>query len=224
MTDILLIIAIVLFFACGVVWFFGYHVLDRIKHPEEWQTTGNSGERILYNSLIKKFHIPEEQIFRNLYVPTRNGKTSEIDLIVISKKGLLVFECKNYGGNIYGDARRTNWIQYIGNQKNYFYSPLLQNKNHVKHLKAFLAKNKIDVPITPIIATITRGTWKVRNLNPNDYLLGYNCHFADVYQSLPDSIAVAQNVKTIIRVLSPLARPNTTTRKNHIQNIKDAYN
>ncbi|MBQ7529857.1 NERD domain-containing protein, partial [bacterium] len=50
---------------------------------------------------------------RNVYIRTPNG-TTEIDLIVLSRKGLLVFECKNYNGNIYGDGRRKKWIQYLG--------------------------------------------------------------------------------------------------------------
>ncbi|MBQ3436742.1 NERD domain-containing protein [Candidatus Saccharibacteria bacterium] len=42
------------------------------------------------------------------------------------------------------------WIQYIGREKNHFYSPLLQNKNHAKYLKNFLARDKIEVPIIPL--------------------------------------------------------------------------
>lgn len=214
------IIAILLFVAAGLVWLFGCHGLDRIKHPEEWKTTGSSGERIVYNTLIAKFNIPENQILRNVYIPTKTGKTSEIDLLVISKKGLFVFECKNYGGNIYGDAKRQNWIQYIGNQKHYFYSPLLQNKNHAKYLREFLAKDNLKVPIIPVIGTITRGDWKIRNLAPTDYVLGINCHLKDIYESLPDSKEIAKHFKALIVKLTPLSRPDEETRQRHIEQIR----
>ena len=68
---------------------------DYVQHPEEYATKGSAGERLVYLNLIRGYNIPEAQIFRNVYVPTRNG-TTEIDLIVVSKKGLRVFECKNY--------------------------------------------------------------------------------------------------------------------------------
>lgn len=167
-------------------WLFFCHGIDKIKHPEEWRDAGKSGERILYNMLVRKFKIPEEQIFRNVYVPNKKGQDAEIDLLVVSKKGIFVFECKNYGGNIYGDAKRRKWVQYIGRKRSYFYSPLLQNRKHVEVLKTFLAESGIKVPIIPVLATITRGNWKIRNLGEGDYVLGVNCHLKDLYRGLPD--------------------------------------
>ena len=172
--------------------------LDRLKYPEEWKDAGSSGERILYKTLIRKFKIPEKQILRNVYIPKKNGKTTEIDLIVVSKKGLFVFECKNYGGNIYGDARRQKWVQYAGRKKSYFYSPLWQNKNHAKYLREFLG---LDVPIVPIVATIIRGKWKVRNLEEGDYILGVNCHFKDIYEGMSESEAMKKRFGEIVKRL-----------------------
>lgn len=217
---IAIVAAILLFVAAGLVWLFYCHGLDRIKHPEEWKTAGSSGERIFYNTLIAKFNIPEQQILRNVYIPTKTGKTSEIDLLVISKKGLFVFECKNYGGNIYGDAKRQNWIQYIGNKKIYFYNPLLQNKNHAKRLKEFLAKDKIEVPIIPLVTTISRGKWRIKNLASTDYVLGLNCHLKDIYKNLPDSKEIAKHFQTILAKLTPLSRPDEKTKQKHIEQIR----
>lgn len=216
----MIILAALLFLACGIIWLFFNHGIDKLKHPEEWKDAGSSGERILYNTLIKKSNIPENQIFRNVYIPIENGKTSEIDLLAVSKKGLFVFEVKNYSGNIYGNAGCPKWIQYIGNKKNYFYSPLLQNKNHAKYLKGFLAKNKIEVPIIPLVSTITRGNWKVKNLKSDDYILGLNCHFREIYESLPNSEMMAKGFKHILSLLEPLSRPDKNTREKHIGKIK----
>jgi len=87
---------VVLFIAVSILWLFGNHGLDKIRHPHEWNDVGKSGERILYKTLLKQLQIPEKYILRNVYVPTEDGNTSEIDILVISSKGLLVFECKNY--------------------------------------------------------------------------------------------------------------------------------
>lgn len=216
----IIILTILLYLACGIVWLFFNHSIDKLKHPEEWKTIGSSGERILYNTMIKKFNIPENQMFRNVYIPTKNGKTSEIDLLVVSKKGIFIFESKNYGGNIYGDANRSKWVQYIGHQKNFFYSPLLQNKNHARCLKEFLAKSGIEVPIIPLVTAITRGTWKVKNLKTDDYVLGLNCHFKDIYENLPISKTMLKNFKRIIAIITPLSRPDKNIKEKHIEQIR----
>ena len=105
----IIIATVVLFTAAGIIWLFWNHGFDKLKSPEEWKDAGSSGEQTIYLYLRDKVHIPESQIFRNVYIPTKNGKTSEIDILVLSKKGLLVFECKNYSGNIYGDRNRRKY-------------------------------------------------------------------------------------------------------------------
>lgn len=216
---ILLIIALISFILAILIWLFGDHGIDKIKNPEEWKDAGSSGEQIIYITLRDKIHIPEKQILRNVYVPTIDGKTSEIDILVISRKGLLIFECKNYAGNIYGDMKRKKWVQYLGKQKNYFYNPFLQNKNHVKHLKKYLEQFG-DLPSISFVTTISRGKWKVRNLGPNDYFLGYNCHLIDIYNAMPNSDLMQRHYATIMNKLVPLSRPNEEIRERHIRNIK----
>ena len=45
----------------------------------------------------------EGKILRNLYVPKDNGETTEIDVLFICSKGILVIESKNYSGWIFGN-------------------------------------------------------------------------------------------------------------------------
>lgn len=214
-----LVIAVSLFMIGFVIWLFPCHGLDRFKHPEEYTDAGKTGERIIYNTLMDKLHVPENQILRNVYVPTKDGKTSEIDLIVVSKKGLIIFECKNYAGNIYGDRKRKKWIQYLGKKKSYFYNPFLQNQTHAKCLKWYLGAAG-EVPIIPVVTTISRGNWKVKNLAPDDYLLGYNSHLKDILATMEPSEQMAKYYKTIMAKLQPLSRPDESIREKHINQIK----
>lgn len=203
-----------------ILAFFSNHGIDKLLHPAEYKTAGSAGERIFYRTLIKKFKIPEEQVLRNVYIPTRNGKTSEIDLILVSKKGIFVFEVKNYGGNIYGDATREKWIQYLGSEKNYFYNPLLQNRNHAKYLDEFLKENRIEIKITPLVTTISRGRWKIKNLGKKDYILGLNCHFKNIYNKMPESESMRKNFNKILKLLTPLSRPDEAIKEKHIRQLK----
>lgn len=213
------ITAVVLFIVASLIWLFACHGIDKIRHPEEWTDEGKSGEQIIYRTLIDQIHVPENQVLRNVYVPTADGKTSEIDLLVVSKKGLLVFECKNYAGNVYGDAQRNKWIQYLGKKKSFFYNPFMQNRSHVKHLKKYLEVYG-DIPMIPMVATITRGNWKVKNYGPEDYLLGYNSHLKEILAKTPNSELMAQHFKAIMAKLQPLSRPDDTVRQEHIEQIK----
>ncbi|WP_208066254.1 nuclease-related domain-containing protein [Eubacterium callanderi] len=77
-------------------------------------------------------------ILRNLYLPTARG-TTEIDLLLLSRKGIFVFEIKNYRGNIYGDERYNEWLKVLRNGKKVpFYNPVWQNEGHIRALLRLL--------------------------------------------------------------------------------------
>ena len=112
-------------------------VLDLVLESSA-RKIGDIGEDKLYLALRNKINIPDNQILRNVYIPTHNGKTTEIDMIVVSKKGLLVFECKNYSGRIYGNMYSKQWTQYVGKKKYPVPNPFMQNHYHVKCLQEYL--------------------------------------------------------------------------------------
>ena len=193
--------------------------LDSFNHPEEYKTKGACGERLVYLSLVNKYKVPAEQILRNVYIPTNNG-TTEIDLLIVSKKGILVFECKNYSGNVYGDGTKQRWVQYLGGKKHYFLSPIIQNRNHVKRIKEYFSDIK-DLPVIPFFATTTNSNWKLKNISREDHVLGWtNVHFDDVYNILPDSPIAAKNFQKIYCTLKKLERPDEEIRQAHIQNLQ----
>lgn len=93
-----------------------------------------STEYLLTNSNL----YGERIILKNLYVPN-NGKTAEVDLLMIHEKGIFVFESKNYGGWIFGDKEQLNWTQCLKNgDRQRFYNPVRQNKTHILALSRYL--------------------------------------------------------------------------------------
>ena len=102
-----------------------------------WTTMNDTGLIGEFN-IFKEFERMEEKhILTNLYIPKENGTTAEIDLLVVNTKGIHVIESKNYTGKIIGDEKYDKWIQ-IARKKSRFYSPFLQNANHILALKNFL--------------------------------------------------------------------------------------
>ena len=59
------------------------------------RNVGVYGEYLIYEAL-KYFELENAKFLFNLYIPTYNGKTTEIDAIMISQYGIFVFESKTY--------------------------------------------------------------------------------------------------------------------------------
>lgn len=92
-------------------------------------------------SLALKYGTNEKlNIVKNVFVPLPNGKTAEIDLIIIHSTGIYVIECKNYSGWIFGSTDNKNWTQSFANGKKYsFFNPIVQNKYHINSLAKYLS-------------------------------------------------------------------------------------
>lgn len=107
-----------------------------------WKTyfdKGNYGEFLTYRILEKLQG--NHKVLTNVYLPKKDGTTTEIDLIMIDQTGLYVFESKNYSGWIFGDEKSKMWTQSLkGGKKVKFYNPISQNKGHIKALDQFWDK------------------------------------------------------------------------------------
>jgi hypothetical protein len=96
---------------------------------------------------ILKSGIKPTAIFHDIYLNNGYRKYSQIDLVVATKVGIVVFEVKEYSGWIFGTENQINWTQILayGKQKYKFYNPILQNKKHVEDLKKFYHFDNIPV-------------------------------------------------------------------------------
>lgn len=196
-------------------------ILDYILHHSEHKTLGQSGERFLYREL-QRHGVSRKQMFRNVYIPAftedgwPNDKTTEIDLLVISQKGLLVFEHKAYSGKIYGDGHNKQWVQYLGNKKNFFLSPVEQNRYHRFCLQKFLGTS---IPIYTFITHSQCGNWKVRNLPENAHFLNARGSFRRFYNQLPPATIPQTMIDALQQKFRVLSRPTDGTREEHIVNF-----
>lgn len=98
---------------------------------------GELGE-YLVASRLRETKSSSKKIINNIVIKTPDGRTSQIDHILINEYGIFVVETKNYGGNVYGGLTRQNWLQYIGDKKESFYNPVMQNETHIKRLREVL--------------------------------------------------------------------------------------
>lgn len=85
-----------------------------------------------------------KKVLINLYIPNEHH-TSEIDSVLINKYGIFVIESKGYSGWIFGNEIQKNWTQIIYKNRNKFYNPIMQNRNHIKALASILEVNDMNI-------------------------------------------------------------------------------
>lgn len=150
-----------------------YVRFNRTNYQSE---TGNTIWKIITNKgLYGEFLIFEElekaqgynKILSNLYLPRKDGSTTEIDLIVINQYGIYVVESKNYSGKIYGKEQYKFWNQYTNRSKNKFYNPVWQNNLHVNALKNVLNPDELEAVHSLIVFSNRSNIDKVEVNKPN---------------------------------------------------------
>lgn len=86
-------------------------------------------------------------------IPKDEGESLEVDLLMISERGIFVFDMKRYGGLVQGDEHNIYWIHHIHNfiwrkQEFTFVNPILKMKSQSKWILRTLEK---PVPIYHLI-------------------------------------------------------------------------
>ena len=88
--------------------------------------------------------IPGLKLYRNIYIPQGSGKTAEIDLLIVSRKGVFAVEVKGFGGVITGSNVRYEWVRCRkrkgseGDVVTRFYNPVRQSEQHLAAITRYL--------------------------------------------------------------------------------------
>lgn len=120
----------------------------------------NIGEQEVNNLLSK---IKGYKLLNDIMVKGEKG-TSQIDHILIGKKGIFVIETKDFSGLIYGDQYSKYWTQIINRTSNEFYNPIRQNYGHIKSLEKHIKRK--DIFISVIVFTNKSKLKKVKTETP----------------------------------------------------------
>lgn len=181
---------------------------------------GYYGEYLTY-LYLKSFENKGAKFLFNVYVPKGDGKTTEIDVLMICYNGIFVFESKNYSGWIFGDESKTMWYQILPvgrgvSNKESFYNPIKQNRKHVEHIKLLL---DITVPVWSIVVFSDRCSFKNVLLENNDVSV---IHRSEAYSLVSDIIANSSRtvlseieIDKIYKKLYPYSQVDGKTRIEH---------
>lgn len=163
----------------------------------------------------------------NVYIPKGDGKTTEIDVLMICNRGLFVFESKNYAGWIFGKETRKNWVvslhQGYGRsaRKARFYNPIRQNAAHVQHLRNFVNK---EIPTYSIIVFSNECTFKYLNLKSKDIAVIYRCEafetVSKIYFQAEAALSQA-DIDLLFYQLFPYSQVSREEKKRHAEQIRN---
>lgn len=141
----------------------------------ETVTPRNRGEWSERKTVLKllKMGINPRAIFHDCYIRKASGTYTQVDLVVATRAGLLVFEIKDYSGWIFGHFGQKYWTQVLayGKEKHRFYNPIMQNNGHIRAIRENLPNNP-GIPIYSIIVFFGNSTLKDVTIgSDNDYLI-----------------------------------------------------
>lgn len=121
----------------GIFLFIRKYLLQKRKDK-----SGRQGELVVDRKLRFWLGWGNAKVYDNVTFITVSGGTTQIDHVVISRKGIFCIETKNLNGELKGDLNDKSWQHYnrVGH-KNFIYNPLMQNDAHIRHLANVL---KVD--------------------------------------------------------------------------------
>ncbi|MER2041301.1 nuclease-related domain-containing protein [Desemzia incerta] len=197
----------------------------KVSNHTYWETffnKGNSGEYYIYRRLE---HLKiSKLILTNLYIPKKDGSTTEVDLLMITKYGFFVVESKNYQGWIFGDEKHRQWTQTFPNKKKFkFFNPIWQNKGHISALKEVLGITEDSLIQSLIVFSNECELKKITLTSENVHVLKRNQLNSAINRVLKKSHVQlsADDIKKYYHMLSPYIRASKEVQEVHIQKINE---
>ena len=202
-----------------------YYQVTKLPYLSVRNNSGRYGEYLTYKYL-KQFEFNGVGFLFNIYIPKDNGETTEIDVLMISPRGIFVFESKNYSGWIFGSENQKNWYKTLPagmgrSHKEHFYNPVMQNRSHIKYLKAFLDE---QVPMWSIIVFSDRCTLMSIDIKSNDvYVINrYNVASAvsEIWNRTSGDCLSKNDIAELYAKLYPFTQVDESTKARHIASIR----
>lgn len=142
---------------------------------------GKIAEKMVHHKLIQlpeEYHVIDDALFMS------NGRSTQIDHIVVSPYAVFVIETKGYKGWILGGENSEYWTQIIYKRKSTFYNSIHQNDGHIRFLK-FLLKDLGNIPFVPIVVFNNEADLKV---NVNNHIVVNRYYLKDAFLQYKETV------------------------------------
>jgi len=186
---------------------------------------GKYGELLVKNINEKSLNKENYKCFDNITFRLKDGSTTQIDHVIVSKYGIFVLETKNLNGWIFGDTRSKVWTQSFRNGKKYkFQNPIHQNYRHIKALEEVLNQNNIlkidEKKFISIITFIGEAVFKTKK--PDNVFHGKG--YIEYIESFKEEIIKNNEVRIISNFIERKSEEKSRrTDKEHIKNLNERH-
>lgn len=180
-------------------------------HINQARIRGRWGEKRVSSKLLS---LPNEyHLFDDVYIEVE-GRSVQIDHVIISQYGVFVIETKNYTGWIFGTDKSEYWTKNVYGTKFQFRNPLKQNYSHMKSLQALL-----DIPANkfiPIIVFLNGATLKCHTSG----IVIYSHQLNSTILSYKTHLLSEEKVLQLTKQLSSANIIDKKRQKTHVYKIK----
>lgn len=97
----------------------------------------NRGEALVSHVIRSHFGSPDYHLMNHVTIQLDDGST-QVDHILVSRRGVFVIETKDFNGWIFANAADATWTQVLFRKKFKFQNPILQNYRHVRAVQSLL--------------------------------------------------------------------------------------
>ncbi len=198
-----------------------YYNETNINYETLLADKGKYGEYKVFDSL-KEYQKYGGKFLFNIYVPKGNNKTTEIDILLICRKGIFVIESKNFSGEIHGKLSSFVWTEKFNKKDKYpFENPIRQNSSHIKFLKNVI-KDDVRMYSLIVFSDDSKLGWCPRE---REDLWVVNRSLAkEKIESIMNNIncdTISQNrVEKIYEELKPYTCVSEEIKQKHIDDIR----
>lgn len=179
---------------------------------------GRIGEYFVSRKL-RKLDPQKYILLDDVLIPSHNGKTSQIDHVLVSIYGIFVIETKNYRGWIFGSENGHTWTQTIYKKKSKFLNPIIQNKGHIKALQHLLGEEYPSLPFIPIVSFSYQADFKKMDVQSH---VVYSVQLMRVIRKYREAVLTEQQIRDIADKIKAADIKGAKARKEHVQNIKSS--
>lgn len=151
------------------------------------------------------------RVFSDLLVGAE-GRTSQIDQVIVSRYGIFVVETKNFSGWIHGGENSRYWTQTIYRHKSRFLNPVKQNWSHVYALRGVLS----DFPglvFHPIVVFV--GSAVLKNVHTDVRVI----YLDDLVPAIRQTNSVTMSDDQVSLIAERLVAANLTDKHARSQHV-----
>ena len=205
-----------------------YYQNTRLPYFTMLHDIGRYGEYETYR-VLRSFEKRGARFLFNVYLPKGNGETTEIDVLMIDRNGIFVFESKNYSGWIFGEEKQNSWTQILPRgrgrraQKQKFLNPVWQNKLHISALEHLLADRQVN--LFSLIVFSNRCELKNVKIYSNNVRIIHRRDLMSAVNQCESHYGLSdEKITDLYRFLLPFSQRTEEEKKNHIETIWKSTN